>query len=325
MSQLIVIDKLALGTEQFQKAAKNLREWELILAKKPLNTQRAIKSDIADYQIFCDRFNLPYFTTDFELAKGTYTAYVDELANSDLKRATIDRRLASLSVVMKVMEIPNPYQVSKIVQEYVDLTLRAKPKAQKQAAPLRIEDLEFINANFEIAKAKDLRDLLAINFSFSALLRGSELCAIEHKHINTRDNTLFIPVRKNDQDGEGGYSYLSDYCLNLYQLWTKESGTRSGYVFRAMNKGGNVLETPMKYRTFYDAFKHVLVRCGMDPQGYSTHSGRVGAVSSMAEAGMDNFEIQLSGGWKDPKMPAKYAKQAQMKNAGIAKLLKNRG
>ena len=78
-----------------------------------------------------------------------------------------------------------------------------------------------------------------------------------------------------------------------------------------------MLETPMKYRTFYDAFKQVLLRCGMDPQGYSTHSGRVGAVSSMAEAGMDNFEIQLSGGWKDPKMPAKYAKQAQMKNAGI--------
>lgn len=324
MNIVNVIDSTGENNEKLERASKNLTEWEVVFKQYPENTRRAYMADMEDYKIFCDRFGYNYITTDFEVAKKAYMEYVDELVGSHLKRATIERRLATLSVLYQIVELPNPAKVSKHVSDYVRLRLRNKPKAQKQAKPLRIEDLEYINDNFKINKLKDLRDLMVLNFAFSALLRGSELCAIEHGHIDVNKSTLFIPVRKNDQDGEGGFSFLSDKCIELYKRWKIESETYTGMVFRAVNKGNNVLDKGISYRTQYDVFKDVILRCGMDPTGYSTHSGRVGAVSSMAEAGMDGFEIQLSGGWNDPKMPARYAKQAQMKRAGIAKLMGNR-
>lgn len=309
---------------KMRRAANNLAKWDELFAKYPANTRRAYMSDMADYQEFCKRFGYDYITTDFELAKQSYMKYVDELVASHLTRATIERRLATLSVLMQICELPNPVKVSKYVADHTKLCLRDKPKAQRQASPLRIEDMEYINEHFEVASLKDLRDLLAINIAFSALLRAEELCSIEHKHISERDNTLFIPKRKNDQDGEGGYSHLSDECLELYRQWKKESGKSVGYVFRSMNKGSAVLDTHIQYQTYLNAMRNVLIRCGMDASQYSTHSFRVGAVVSMAEAGLDGFEIQMSGGWNDPKMVARYSRQAQMKHAGIAKLIKSR-
>lgn len=310
---------------KLKKAGDNLQEWNTLFAKYPENTRRAYMSDIEDYQIFCQRKGFNWLTPDFDASKASYLAYVDELVASDLKRATIDRRLATLSVLYSVVELPNPAKTSKMVADYVRLSLRDKLKAQKQARPMRIEDLELINDTLPISKLKDVRDLMIVNFAFSALLRGSELSEVEHKHISIRDNALFIPKRKNDQDGEGGYSYLSDKCIELYQKWCSESGQHSGKLFRAMRKGNNVTDRCLLYRDIYDLFKDVYKRCGLDSSGISTHSGRVGSVVSMAEAGLDSFEIQMSGGWSDPKMPARYAKQANMKNAGIAKLMKSRG
>ncbi len=310
--------------EKIKKASDNLNEWNELFKKYPHNTRRAYMSDIADYQVFCQRKGLPWLSTDFDTSKEVYKAYIDELIASELKRATIERRISTLSVLYGVVELPNPIKTSKMLSEYVRLSLRDKPKAQKQAEPMRIDDLEAINRDFAINSLKDLRDLMVLNFAFAALLRGSELAEVEHKHISVRDNTLFIPKRKNDQDGQGGYSYLSDECLELYERWRKESGQRSGKLFRAIRKGDNVTDSSLEYRGIYNIFKSVYLRCGLDPSNISTHSGRVGSAVSMAEAGISGFEIQMSGGWSDSKMVARYSQQANMRNAGIAKLMKGR-
>lgn len=327
MNLMKITPQLSVTPEQqaiLRKASDNLDEWNKLFVKYPINTRRAYTSDITDFQIFCQRKGYPWLTADFEKNKEIYRTYVDELVDSDLKRATIDRRLATLSVLFAVVEIPNPAKNSKLLADYVRLALRDKLKAQSQARPMRLDDLEKINEELKITGLKDIRDLMVVNFAFSGLLRGSELAEVEHKHISVRDNALFIPKRKNDQDGEGGYCYLSDKCIELYQQWCTESGERSGLLFKALRRGDNVTERGLKYRDIYDVFKGVFTRCGMDASGISTHSGRVGSVVSMAEAGLDSFEIQLSGGWSDPKMPARYARQANMKNAGIAKLMKGR-
>lgn len=307
------------------KAASKFNEWRVLLDKYPPNTKRAYISDMNDYEQFCFRFGYPTITPDFELTKKTMRHYIEDLALSDLKRATIERRISTLSTIFRIMEMPNPMTVSEVFAKEVALTLRGKHKAQRQAKPLRIEDLEYINENFKINKLKDLRDLMVLNFLFSGLLRGAELAKIEHINISARDNTLFIPVRKNDQDGKGGYCYLSDKCIELYERWKKESGTMRGYVFRVIKRGGNVQENNIEYRSVYNIVRDVLTRCGMDAEGYSTHSGRVGSVVSMAEAGISNIDIQLSGGWTDPKMPARYAEQVNTKRTGIAKLMNARG
>lgn len=327
MNLMKITPQLNVTQEQqalLKKASDNLEEWNELFIEYPENTRRAYMSDIEDFQVFCQRKSYPWLTADFDKNKEIYKAYVDELVGSELKRATIDRRLSTLSVLYSVSEIPNPAKNSKTLSKYISLVLRKKLKAQSQARPMRIDDLEQINEELKITGIKDIRDLMVVNFAFSALLRGSELAEVEHKHISVRDNALFIPKRKNDQDGEGGYCYLSDKCIELYQQWCAESGERSGLLFKALRKGGNVTERGLKYRDIYDVFKGVFTRCGMDASGISTHSGRVGSVVSMAEAGLDSFEIQLSGGWSDPKMPARYARQANMKNAGIAKLMKGR-
>lgn len=326
INDLVVIDVSASGIvcETMLKAEENYSEWASTFAKYPANTRRAYMADISDYKHFCMRFGYPMLTTDFALAKKTYLHYIEELIASELKRATIERRMCTLSALFKVTELPNPANASKAFSDNIKLTLRGKCKAQSQAKPLRIEDLEKINDTFIINSIKDLRDLMVINFLFSGLLRGAELAAVEHKNISVRDSTLFITKRKNDQDGKGGYCYLSDKCVELYERWKKDTGSCSGYVFRVVKRGDNVQENNIEYRTVYNVVRNVLVRCGMNPEGFSTHSGRVGSVVSMAEAGISNIDIQLSGGWSDPKMPARYAEQVNTKRTGIAKLMSSR-
>lgn len=306
------------------KARKNLSEWNELFIKYPPNTRRAYSADMQDFQDFCSRFGYPTLTTDFEVTKKTYYHYIEDLVNSELKHATIARRITTLSTLYKIVEMPNPIKTSAVFEKRIRMLLRAKPMAQKQARPLRIEELEQINDTFEINSLKDLRDLMVINFLFSGLLRGAELARVQHKDISVRDSTLFLPVRKNDQQGKGGYCYLSDKCIEIYEQWKKESGSRSGYVFRVVRRGDNVQENNIEYRTVYNIVRDVLIRCGMNPEGYSTHSGRVGSVVSMAEAGISNIDIQLSGGWSDPKMPARYAEQVNTKRTGIAKLMGSR-
>lgn len=306
------------------KAAANYNQWRALLDKYPENTRRAYISDMNDYEQFCFRFGYPTVSPDYEMTKKTMLHYIEDLAQSELKRATIDRRISTLSTVFRIMEMPNPLTVSELFAKEVALTLKGKYKAQQQARPLRIEELEYINETFELKTVKDVRDLMVLNFLFSGLLRGAELARVCHRDINARDNTLFIPVRKNDQEGKGGYCYLSDKCIELYERWKSESASHSGFVFRVVKRGGSVQENNIQYRSVYNIVRDVIARCGMDADGYSTHSGRVGSVVSMAEAGISNIDIQLSGGWSDPKMPARYAEQVNTKRTGIAKLMKGR-
>lgn len=307
------------------KAAANYNQWRTLLDKYPENTRRAYISDMNDYEQFCFRFGYPTVSPDYEMTKKTMLHYIEDLAQSELKRATIDRRISTLSTVYRIMEMPNPLTVSELFSKEVSLTLKDKYKAQQQARPLRIEELEHINNTFKLNTVKDVRDLMVLNFLFSGLLRGAELARVCHRDISVRDNTLFIPVRKNDQEGKGGYCYLSDKCIELYERWKLESGSRSGFVFRVVKRGGSVQENNIQYRSVYNIVRDVITRCGMDADGYSTHSGRVGSVVSMAEAGISNIDIQLSGGWSDPKMPARYAEQVNTKRTGIAKLMGARG
>lgn len=51
------------------------------------------------------------------------------------------------------------------------------------------------------------------------------------------------------------------------------------------------------YRAVMRDMKTLLQRCGFDPQGYSTHSFRVGMTTDAAMAGMSETEIKLMGRW----------------------------
>lgn len=52
---------------------------------------------------------------------------------------------------------------------------------------------------------------------------------------------------------------------------------------------------------------------------FSGHSLRVGSVASLAQAGASVVDMQTTGRWADPKMPAHYARAELAERAEVAR------
>jgi site-specific recombinase XerD len=55
--------------------------------------------------------------------------------------------------------------------------------------------------------------------------------------------------------------------------------------------------SPLHYSTFVNMLRSALMQAGFDPAHFAGHSFRRGAASSTAEAGFNEYEIQLLGWW----------------------------
>jgi hypothetical protein len=61
-----------------------------------------------------------------------------------------------------------------------------------------------------------------------------------------------------------------------------------------------------------------LRRRGIDPEGVSGHSCRVGMAQDLAAAGFDVVAIMPAGRWRSPEMVARYAERLQARRGAVA-------
>ena len=62
-----------------------------------------------------------------------------------------------------------------------------------------------------------------------------------------------------------------------------------------------------------------LKRRGVDPEGISGHSCRVGMAQDLVAAGFDVAAIMQAGGWKSSAMVARYTERLQVARGAIAR------
>lgn len=165
---------------------------------------------------------------------------------------------------------------------------------------------------------KGLRDAAIVAVASDALLRVSEVAALDVADVSLAEQTLRIRHSKTDQEGEGTLQFLGKPTTGRVRAWLEVSGLRAGGLFRAI-KWGRLGDGHLSTVTICKIIAARSKAAGADGR-VSGHSMRVGGAQSLASAGATLVEMQLAGRWQSPSMPGHYAQGQLARRGAVAKL-----
>lgn len=122
---------------------------------------------------------------------------------------------------------------------------------------------------------------------------------------------------KTDQAGAGRtvpIHYRTDVTLcpvRAVRAWTVAAGIVDGFLFRRVDRWGNVAETPISGETVATVVKECAERIGFNPADYSAHSLRAGFVSECDRRGIPTGAVRAVTGHKSEAMLSVYSRPAK--------------
>ena len=162
-----------------------------------------------------------------------------------------------------------------------------------------------------------LRDAAIIAVASDALLRVSEIEALDVSDVNLEEQTLLI--RRSETDREGAVQYLGKPTTGRVRAWLLASGLTQGPLFRAILKGNRLRTGRLGERSIRRIIIDRARNAGVKGR-VSGHSLRVGGAQSLASAGASLAEMQTAGRWSSPVMPGRYAQGEPTERGAVAKL-----
>ena len=171
---------------------------------------------------------------------------------------------------------------------------------------------------------RGLRNSAIFRVMSDGLLHISEVTELRVDDLE--DNTLRIRFSKTDQEGAGESLYLCEDTRLIVQKWLERSGLTEGYLFRRMTARGDNLyvnkDTGEPSALTADGVRKIIKTCaarvGLTDK-VSGHSLRIGSAVALAQVGASLVDIQTAGRWKDPGMPAHYARAQFAERGAIAR------
>ena len=171
---------------------------------------------------------------------------------------------------------------------------------------------------------RGLRNSAILRVMSDGLLRISEVTELRIDDLE--DSTLRIRFSKTDQEGQGEHLYLCEDTRGIVGKWLERSGLTEGSLFRRMTARGDNLYrdkgTGEPYALTHDGVRRIIKSCAARvglTEKVSGHSARIGSAVSLAQAGASLVDIQTAGRWKDPGMPAHYARAQFAERGAIAR------
>ncbi|PKG96744.1 tyrosine-type recombinase/integrase [Paraglaciecola sp. MB-3u-78] len=322
MTDLMSVSDISDETVRSQVLA-NLEEFKHdLLDDMASNTKRAYLSDFEHYLSFCLKHGLVSMSDDWRVTKDTIKTYFVSLMASDLKNASIKRKLSSIKFFIGIAELPDPFKHSKLLRDFITNKLKKKPAAQTQANPVTAEVLVALNETFNPLSLLDIRNKLLVNLAFDSLFRASNLAEIEVAHIDREHGSVFASYSKTDQEGQGSYGYISPKTIILLDEWLNASGITERFIFRTLSPKQTVQQKTMGYQAIYKTFKNFGGSRYLDNKiSYSCHSTRVGATVSMTEQNRPLIKIIQAGNWKSERMAIRYGQRTNVAKGGMVDII----
>lgn len=222
------------------------------------------------------------------------------------KISSIKRYIITIGRVHQIHSQDDPCKHRQI-RFLINQIYREKASEFQQATPFHLHHL---NALYDKLKSseriKDLRDLIIWTLCFEAMLKRSELVAIQVDHLIYRRNTYYLCIH--DQVIE-----LSQQASQLIQKWLDITQIKNGCLLRRINKHQQFGEAPLDHSSIYRVFRRAATELHYQAFTFSGQSARVGATQELSDAGKSIKEIQHLGRWKSPAMPAQYVGNEQAK------------
>lgn len=260
------------------------------------------------FERFCESKGYQAFPTspkalvDFAVTRATEPK---KHSSDPLSMNSLDLYLKAIHYKNKYLGFDSPYH-----NPVVDLILSGLRRThgsagrRRKTRPLLAHEVEkMIDACSDTLIGK--RNAALIALCFAGALRQSDIrnaCVGDIELVEKRDPTdpdrifLHIFQSKTDQEGEGQRVPILQgkniQPLKHLKRWLRASGINSGCLFQTMGKGGVLRGNPLDRKDISRVLKHHAKLIGLDPTRISSHSLRVGFVTSAVINGAREDKIR---------------------------------
>ena len=310
---------------------------EYAKASQAENTQRAYKSDLADFTRYCDAHGfdpLPaspqtvaLYLTDLSSTKSVRSNSGEMVAASF---ATILRRMVAIAQNHKRAGLPNPV-ADPHVRSIVAGIKRTRGTAQRKKTALTGDRLKEVLAAIEgeptSSTLKGKRDRAMLLLTWFTACRRSEIAALNVEDLRFERTGLVVTIRKSktDQTGAGreiGVPRIADRELcatSAVTAWLDASGInrierdtpQGNALFRSIDRHGNVKGRISPY-DIARLVQRVTKTAGIEGD-FGAHSLRAGFITSAASTkGVSEVDIQAVSGHRSMTILRGYVRRANV-------------
>ena len=260
-----------------------------------------------------------------EIRDGLLAEYITHLFDIGKAPGTISIVVSAVKWYLKHRNNGTPVELPITSATLSGIRREGKDRGRGQRNGLTWREVEKICAVQEAdGTLRGIRNSAILRVMSDGLLRISEVTELYISDL--KDNTLRLRFSKTDQEGQGEHLYLCEDTRQIVGKWLERSGLTEGYLFRRMTARGDNLyrdkETGEPFHLTDDGVRRVIKSCaarvGLSDK-ISGHSLRIGTTVSLAQLGASLVDIQVAGRWKDPGMPAHYARAQFAEKGAIAR------
>ena len=241
--------------------------------------------------------------------------YITHLHQSGKSPSTIAQVIAA--VKWQAKNIGQPEVVGAItLRTLAGIRREGKDRGRGQVDGITWSEMERVCSFAEASKTlSGLRDSALIRLMSDCLLRISEAVAVDVENL---DKVLVLRSSKTDQEGEGAALYVGAPTHKAIRKYRESGAIESGALFRRIRFHKHITGDRLSVDGARAAIKRWSIEAGVE--GFiSGHSLRVGSAVSLAQAGATVVDMQTAGRWKNPEMPAHYAKAELAERGAVAR------
>ncbi len=305
-------------------AAKLVEHEQMAAGAYSPQTVRALRGGTAIWSSWCAENGHQAVPADPEAV----AAFIDAMATTRAV-ASVKQYVWAIAAMHRAADLDTPTTNKRVVLALKRMS-RANGTRQRQAAPL---NRPLVQRILEAAGDRliDHRDRALISLAYDSLARRSELVALELADVTLTDDgtgTVLIKRSKTDQSGEGSVRFIAHDTAEHIKAWIEAAAITDGALFRSVHKSGAVGRGlhPTDVSRIY---KRRAEAAGVDSTTVavlSGHSTRIGAAQDLVAADLGIADVMQAGGWKTPRMVARYSEHQTARRGAMAKLaaLQNR-
>ncbi|GAA4987696.1 tyrosine-type recombinase/integrase [Kineococcus glutinatus] len=263
-------------------------------------TWRAYATDLAHFAAWCGAEGRTALPAEADTVVGYLLAHSEELS-----LATLQRRLAAVSVAHRLLGHPSPTATERVRLTWAGIRRTLGPVARRR----RVEAIDTPVLSTLVAplgdSVLDHRDRALLVMGFAGALRRSELSGLDAEDVDVQPDGLHVhvPGLPSEETGHGRTVVLphgsrrATCPVRSWQAWVQVSGVRSGPAFLAVTKGGRSLrQQRLTGQAIARMIKRRVLDVGLDPDAFSGHSLRAGFATAAAGAGLPDRSIRRQTG-----------------------------
>jgi site-specific recombinase XerD len=284
---------------EFAEAAERAEEYRAN-AKAPA-TLRAYRQDWTHFAAWCvERDRTPLPATPETI--GAYLAF----HAWKVAPATLRRRLSSICVVHQAAGHPNPWEQVKLTWQ--GIARERAGEGKRRAAAMETRALRQLVSTLDPTRLLDVRDRALLVVGFAAMLRRSELAALDLDDLTGTDQGVRIRIRRSKTDQEGKEAFVGvpygshePTCpVRAWRAWreTLEArGVNEGAAFRRIDRHGNLLPARISGQAVGLVLRRRALAAGVDTTRLTAHSLRAGGATAATLGGANEASVKAQGRW----------------------------